>query len=337
MRIVIDPGSVDAGAAQLLDVASELAQLETRLRSTALPAMPAPAAVRVTAAVDHAATTLRSLVIDYVSIGQELRMRSSAIRSDALAWLTPTAGLPSWFARWFVDEIVTGGVAPFSAAYARDVGIGRLSYILKTHPEDILRWFTNVDQVTAAKMRSLQRSGQLLDLLVDPVVRDAILARMDERSLQIQRLQALRSKWLGRIEGVGKLGLVYGAASHFGHSDASTTLGKGLSTGITFALTYSPTGTTVDLVTGGGLGTSADFYAITAETLVDPDLGNYQEWTDANLRGDNGWLFRVAAQIPENGEYLADYTYEKWTWFPVDEETGETRFEWRPWKWDDYD
>lgn len=335
MRIVIDPVSVDAGAARLFDVASELAQLETRLRSVPLPAMPATTAARVGAAVDHAAATLRSLVIDYVSIGQELRMRSTAIRSDALSWLTPTAQVPVWFAGWFRDEIVKGGVAPFSAAFVRDAAIGRLSYIMRKHPDDILRWFTDIHAVTGRKRAALERSKRLLDLLIDPLVRDAITVRIGERAAQIRRLRALRSMWLRRIRGVGHLGVFYGVVSDAMHSEANTKWGKALSSGFNFAFTRSPAGTSIDLVTGGGLSSSADFYAITAETLIDPDLGNYQEWTDANLRGDNGWLFRVAAQIPENGEYLADYTYEKWTWFPVDEKTGETRFEWRPWKWDD--
>lgn len=335
MRIVIDPSSVEEGAARLIDVAGELAQLETRLRSAPLPAMPATTAIRVTAAVDHAAATLRSLVIDYVSIGQELRQRSSVIRSDPMAWLTPQPGLPTWFRQWFMDEIVEGGVAPFSAAFVRDAAIGRLSWIMKKHPDDILRWFTNIDAATARTLRSLERSKSLLALIEDPMVRNAQLGRIQDVLGELEQLDAQRVKWAKAIRGLSYGGLLYGGAMHAAHSEAHGFWGKSLSTGINFALTKSPAGTSIDLVTGGGLSTSADFYAITAETLVNPDLGNYQDWTEANLRGDNGWLFKVAAQIPENGQYLADYTYEKWTWFPVDEKTGETRFEWRPWKWDD--
>lgn len=335
MRIVIDPTSVDAGAARLIDVASELAQLETALRSVPLPAMPATTAVRVGAAIDQATATLRSLVIDYVSIGQELRLRSSAMRNDPLSWLTPQPGLPTWFSQWFVDEIVEGGVAPFSAAFVRDAAIGRLSWIMKKHPEDILRWFTDIDAVTARTLLSLEHSKRVLHLITDPVVRNAQLGRMQDVLGELEQLDAQRAKWTRSIRGLSYAGLLYGGATHWADSEANGYAGKGLSTMFNLALTKSPAGTSIDLVTGGGLSTSADFYAITAQTLVDPDLGNYQDWTEANLRGDNGWLFKVAAQIPENGEYLADYTYEKWTWFPVDEETGETRFEWRPWKWDD--
>lgn len=316
-------------------MASDLADIETRLRSTALPAMPDATAWKVSTAIDHATATLRSLVIDYVSLGQELRVRTQAIRSDALSWLTPAVETPVWFTRWFIDEIVRGGVAPFSAASSRDAVIGRFSYVLSKHPEDILRWFTNVDAVTAAKSRGLDRIARRLNVLVDPLERRTQLAHYARLRDELRGLKALRGRWLGRIRALGAAGLVYGTASHAAHSDAGTGWGKGLSTGINFALTKSPTGTLANLATGGGLSTSADFYAITAETIVDPDLENYRAWTEGNLRGDNGWLFRLAAQIPENGEYLADYTYDRWTWFPVDEQTGETRFEWRPWKWDD--
>lgn len=337
MRIVIDPVSVDATAARLLDLASELAAMETGLRSTPLTSMPSATAVRVSAALNDAAVTLRSLVIDYVGIAQELRLRSSAIRSDPMSWLTPDAELPVWFGRWFRQEIVKGGVAPFSAAFARDAAIGRLSHILRKYPEEILHWFTNVDAVAARTNRALDQSLHLMDNVLDPLKRANQQRRVAALRHELKALGTVRAKWLGRIRAVGRFGILYGGASHLAHSEANTYVGKGLSTAISFALTKSAAGTSLDLATGGGLGTSADFYAITAETLVDPDLGNYQSWTEANLRGDNGWLFRIAAQIPENGEYLADYTYDKWTWFPVDEETGETRFEWRPWKWDDYD
>lgn len=337
MRIVIDPVSVDAGAARLINIASELAAMETGLRSTPLTSMPSTTAIRVSAALDDAAATLRSLAIDYVGIAQELRLRSSAIRTDCLPWPTPAAELPVWFARWFRDEIVKGGVAPFSAAFVRDAAIGRLSRILRKHPGGILHWFTNVDAVAARTNRALGQSLHLVDVLLDPLERAGQERHVAALRKELKALATVRAKWLGRIRSIGRLGLLYGVGSHAAHSDANTYWGKGLSTGIRFALTKSPAGTSIDLATGGGLGTSADFYAITAETLVDPDLANYQAWTEANLRGENGWLFRIAAQIPENGEYLADYTYDRWTWFPVDEETGETRFEWRPWKWDDYD
>lgn len=336
MRILIDPPSVESGASRLIDTASELAQIETRLRSTALPSMPPATAAQVSAAIDGAGSMLRSIVIDYVSIGQELRVRSQAIRGDALSWLTSFGGgTPAWFTDWFVNEIVRKGVSPFNAAWLRDTTIGRLSHVLTKHPGDLIKWFTNVDHLLTLRGRELDRVMRWVSVLGDPLERAAHAGYIDDLAADIARLQFVRAKWTSRIQALGRAGMVYGLVTHALHSEANTKGGKVLSTGINFLFTRTPQGAALDLVTAGGMSTSADFYAITAEALTGEGLVEYKDWTEANLRGDNGYLFRIAAQIPENGEYLADYTYDRWTWFPVDPETGETRVEWRPWKWDD--
>ncbi|MDQ4124525.1 MAG: DNRLRE domain-containing protein [Actinomycetota bacterium] len=130
------------------------------------------------------------------------------------------------------------------------------------------------------------------------------------------------TKWMGPV----------GLVSDYAGSDANNPVSKGASAIMSSAATSHPGVAAFDIVTGGGASATSDFVALTAETIVNPGLDNWEDWNESNLSGENGWLFQGAAKT---GEWIAEETSDSFNLYEVDESTGDVSFQWNPVEWFD--
>lgn len=331
MRILLEPPSIRTTARKFSEIAAELSLVAVRLQGVGYPVMPPEVGGAVRGLVDDASSELRRIALESINDAQELDRRVGLLELGA----TDETGFTYWWnLLWPAAPGFAGSdVAPFEQAFVEEQTVSFLAWLMteRAAPRAAARLAEARGLLAVAGGKyddalDLFDKGRYRDILMR--YRDVGVVRDEYGSLlKLTKMQAL-----GRVafEGVGRTLNVAGGALQYGNSSARTGAGKFMSGSLSMAFTKTGPLIAYDAVTGGAGSASADLVAVTFEGILDREieLDDYAAWSEANRRGDNGWMMQRYSQL---GDAIGDS--DALSMYEVDE-NGELRLG-PPWRWFD--
>ena len=300
MRILLEPSSIRTTARKFSEIAAGLSLVAVRVSGVSFPVMPASVAGHVRSLVNDAAGDLRTIALESIGDAQELNHRVALLELGA----TDESGFAYWWNLMWPGAPGFAGsdVAPFEQAFVEEQTLAVLGWLLtkRAAPRVAARLAETRELLAMAGAKyddalDLFDKGRYWDVLT----RYGDVSRAGDEYASLLKLTKMQGLGRAALRGLGESFNIAGAALQYQNSSAKSVPGKMASGALSMVFTKNGPLIAYDFVTGGAGGATGDLVAVSLEGISDGEieLDDYAAWSEANSRGDNGWMMQRYSQL----------------------------------------